>query len=79
MKTKIKELIRLREEKDAAGGLDKLAQRRGRGLMTARDRIEYLFDPNTFVELQGYVAHRSTNFGLEKKKFLGDGVITGFG
>jgi acetyl-CoA carboxylase carboxyltransferase component len=79
MKTKIKELIKLREEKDAAGGLDKLAQRRARGLMTARDRIEYLFDPNTFVELQGYVAHHSANFGLEKKKFLGDGVITGFG
>jgi acetyl-CoA carboxylase carboxyltransferase component len=79
MKTKIKELLKLREEKEAAGGLDKLAQRRARGLMTARDRIEYLFDPNTFVELQGYVVHHSANFGLEKKKFLGDGVITGFG
>jgi len=79
MKSKIKELIKLREERDAAGGLDKLAQRRARGLMTARDRIEYLFDPNTFVELQGYVVHHSGNFGLEKKKFLGDGVITGFG
>ena len=79
MKTKIKDLIKLREEKDAAGGLDKLAQRRARGLMTARDRIEYLFDPDTFVELQGYVSHHSGNFGLDKKKFLGDGVITGFG
>jgi propionyl-CoA carboxylase beta chain len=79
MKAKIKELTKLREEKDAAGGLDKLAQRRARGLMTARDRIEYLFDPNTFVELQGYIVHHSGNFGLDKKKFLGDGVITGFG
>ena len=67
------------KKKTRRGGLDKLAQRRARGLMTARDRIEYLFDPNTFVELQGYVAHHSTNFGLDKKKFLGDGVITGFG
>ena len=47
--------------------------------MTARERIEYFFDPGTFVELQGYIQHRSSNFGLDKKKFLGDGVITGFG
>jgi acetyl-CoA carboxylase carboxyltransferase component len=79
MKTKIKDLMKLREERDFAGGADKLEARRAKGKMTARDRIEYLFDPNTFVELQGYVAHHSTNFGLEKKKFLGDGVITGFG
>jgi len=79
MKTKIKELLKLRDSKDNAGGKDKLEQRRAKGLMTARDRIEYLFDPNTFVELQGYVQHHSLDFGLEKKKFLGDGVITGFG
>ena len=79
MKNKIKELRKLREEKEAAGGLEKLKQRRDKGQMTARDRINYLFDPNTFVELQGYIQHRSTNFGLERKKFLGDGVITGFG
>jgi len=79
MKTKIKELLKLREEKDAAGGLEKQEQRRQKNLLTARDRIEYLFDPGTFVELQGYVVHRSSNFGLDKKKFLGDGVITGYG
>ena len=42
MKTKIKELWKLREEKDAGGGIDKLNQRRDKGLMTARDRIDYL-------------------------------------
>ena len=57
MKTKIKELWKLREEKNAGGGVDKLKQRRDKGLMTARDRIDYLFDPNTFVELQGYIQH----------------------
>lgn len=79
MKNKIKGLKKLREERDAAGGLDKLQKRTSDGLMTARERIEYFFDPGTFVELQGYMLHRSTNFGLEKKKFLGDGVITGYG
>jgi len=79
MKNKIKDLKKLREKKDAAGGVDKLEKRRQQGKMTARDRIEYFFDPGTFVELQGYIQHHSSNFGLEKKKFYGDGVITGFG
>ncbi len=79
MKNKIKNLVALREEKDAAGGQAKLDKRREAGKMTARDRIEYFFDPGTFVELQGYMKHRSTNFGLDKKHFHGDGVITGFG
>ncbi len=79
MKEKIKEVLKLREQKDSGAGLDKQEQRRKKGLMTAKDRINYLFDPGTFVELQGYVQLRSTDFGLDKKKFLGDGVITGFG
>ncbi len=79
MKNKIKELIKLRAEKDAAGGLEKLQKRNDQGKMTARQRLEYFFDPGTFVELQGYINHHSSNFGLEKKKFLGDGVITGYG
>lgn len=79
MKNKIKALNKLRDEKNAAGGEDKLKQRAEEGKMNARERIEYLFDPGTFVELQGYMAHRSTNFGLDKKKFYGDGVITGYG
>ncbi|MGE5341748.1 MAG: acyl-CoA carboxylase subunit beta [Candidatus Omnitrophota bacterium] len=79
MKNLIKGLKKLREEKDAAGGLDKLEARHKEGKMTARERIEYFFDPGTFVELQSFIQHRSTNFGLDKKKFYGDGVITGFG
>ncbi len=79
MKDKIKSLIRLREEKNLGGGADKIKKRHKQGKMSARERIEYLFDPGTFVELQGYVQHRSQHFGLDKKKYLGDGVITGFG
>lgn len=79
MKNKIKGLMKLRDERDAAGGVDKIKKRHDQGKMSARERIEYFFDPGTFVELQGYIKHRSSNFGLEKKKFHGDGVITGFG
>ena len=79
MKNKIKELIKLRDERDKAGGVEKIKKRQSKGKMTARERIEYFFDPGTFVELQGYIQHRSSNFGLDKKKFYGDGVITGFG
>ncbi|MCP4150983.1 MAG: acyl-CoA carboxylase subunit beta [bacterium] len=79
MKNKIKDLKKLREVKNAAGGLDKLEKRAQKGKMNARERIEYFFDPGTFVELQGYMLHRSSNFGLDKKQFYGDGVITGFG
>jgi len=79
MKKKLKELARLRESKILGGGKDKIAKRHQQGKMTARERIEYLFDDGSFVELQGYIRHRSSNFGLDKKKFYGDGVITGFG
>ncbi len=79
MKKKINDLLKLREEKNFAAGKEKIEKRRKSGKMTARERLEYFFDPGTFVELQGYVLHRSSNFGLDKKKFYGDGVITGFG
>ena len=79
MKKKIKGLIKLREEKAQAGGLERIKKRHQQGKMTARERIESFFDPQSFTELQGYVQHRSSNFGLDRKKFLGDGVITGFG
>jgi acetyl-CoA carboxylase carboxyltransferase component len=79
MKNKIKHLAKLRETKNLAGGLEKIEKRHIKGKMTARERIEYFLDEGSFVELQGYIKHRSSNFGLGKKKFYGDGVITGFG
>lgn len=50
-----------------------------RGKKTARERIEALLDPGSFVELDALVRHRSTNFGLDRKRFAGDGVVTGYG
>ncbi|MHB1064708.1 MAG: acyl-CoA carboxylase subunit beta [Georgenia sp.] len=50
-----------------------------RGKKSARERVESLLDPGSFTELDAFVTHRSTNFGLEKKRIPGDGVVTGFG
>ena len=63
----------------AAGGDDKLQARRDKGLMTARERILALFDPNTFMEWGMHADHDCHGFGLDDKTFPGDGVITGIG
>jgi propionyl-CoA carboxylase beta chain len=60
-----------------AGGEAKLAKMREQGKFTARERIEQLVDVGTFQEFDKFVVHRSANFGMEKHKILGDGVITG--
>jgi acetyl-CoA carboxylase carboxyltransferase component len=63
-----------------AGGGDKaVARQKEKGKGTARERIAQLLDPGSFVEIDEFVAHRCTNFGLEKTKPLGDGVVTGWG
>ena len=63
----------------AAGGPDRVKKQHESGKMTARERIEKLLDPNTFVELDRFVQHRCTNFGMEKKELPGEGVTTGYG
>ncbi len=63
----------------AAGGEDKLAERRKKGIMTARDRITALFQENTFMEWGLHAQHDCHNFGMEGKSMPGDGVITGVG
>jgi acetyl-CoA carboxylase carboxyltransferase component len=63
-----------------AGGGDKaVAKQKEKGKGTARERIAQLLDPGSFVEIDEFVTHRCTNFGLEKTKPLGDGVVTGWG
>lgn len=79
MRQKIKKLQQMREEKNSGGGIERIKKRKKSGKLTARERIDYFFDPQSFVELQGYVTHHSDSFGLDKKKFFTDGVITGFG
>jgi acetyl-CoA carboxylase carboxyltransferase component len=76
---KIKELIELREKAKLGGGEKRIESQHQKGKHTARERIDMLLDEGSFEEYDMFVTHRSTNFGLEKKQFLGDGVITGHG
>lgn len=76
---KIKKLIDLRAEAKLGGGQARIDKQHSQGKMTARERIEMLLDDGSFEELDMFVTHRCTNFGMEKKKFTGDGVVTGHG
>jgi len=68
-----------REEALLGGGKEAIDKQHKEGKMTARERIEYLLDPGTFTEIDMFVTHRATGFGMEKRYGLGDGVVTGFG
>ncbi|HAF28444.1 MAG TPA: methylmalonyl-CoA carboxyltransferase [Bacteroidales bacterium] len=76
---KIKQLIDLRVEAKLGGGEKKIEAQHKKGKMTARERIEILLDEGSFEEYDMFVTHRCTNFGMEKTKVLGDGVVTGTG
>jgi len=61
------------------GGQQRIDQQHSRGKLTPRERMDLLMDEGTFQELDAFVTHRSTDFGLEDRKFLGDAVVTGYG
>ncbi len=71
---------RLKEKRDLAklgGGPEKIEAQHSRGKMTARERIDALVDPGSFVEIDRFVVHQTVDFGMAEKKILGDGVVTG--
>ncbi|MDP2115466.1 MAG: acyl-CoA carboxylase subunit beta [Bacteroidota bacterium] len=76
---KIKKLIDLRIEAKLGGGEKRIEAQHEKGKLTARERIELLLDEGSFEEYDMFVTHRCDNFGMEKTKFLGDGVVTGQG
>lgn len=76
---KINELHSRKEKLELGGGADKVAKQHESGKMTARERLEKLFDPNTFVEIDAFVETRAIDFDMQKKKVPGDGVVTGYG
>lgn len=76
---KIKKLIDLRAEAKLGGGEKRIESQHKKGKFTARERIDMLLDEGSFEEFDMFVTHRCTNFGMEKTKFLGDGVVTGQG
>ena len=71
------------EERDRiaslGGGVDKIEKQHESGKMTARERIEMLLDKGTFVELDKLMVHRCTNYGMDKNKIPGDGIVSGYG
>ncbi|MGE5589921.1 MAG: acyl-CoA carboxylase subunit beta [Bacillota bacterium] len=79
MRERVERLEEERQRIALGGGQEKLEKRRASGRLTARERLELLFDPGSFTELDAFVRHRSTSFGLDKVDAPADGVITGFG
>ncbi|MCB0324274.1 MAG: methylmalonyl-CoA carboxyltransferase, partial [Bdellovibrionales bacterium] len=73
----IAELRNKHREAELGGGEERLKNQQEKGKLTARQRIAALVDPGTFVELDKFVTHQSTNFGLAEQKYLGDGVVCG--
>jgi propionyl-CoA carboxylase beta chain len=79
MREKLELLQQKRAESEQGGGADRIATQHQKGKMTARERLDVLLDPGSFVELDRFVTHRATDFGLADQKVLGDGVVTGWG
>ncbi|MEK3797680.1 acyl-CoA carboxylase subunit beta [Peribacillus sp. FSL H8-0477] len=75
----INDLYDRRREVENGGGDERIAKQHEKGKLTARERIELLVDPGTFVELNPFIEHRSVDFGLDQVKGPGDGVVTGYG
>jgi acetyl-CoA carboxylase carboxyltransferase component len=77
--SKIEKLSEMRQQAQMGGGQARIDKQHAKGKMTARERLEKLLDPGTFREIDAFVTHRATTFGLEEKTFLGDSVVTGWG
>lgn len=79
MNSKIKTLHEKRDEAQLGGGAKRIESQHKKGKLTARERIHFLLDEGSFEEIGMFVTHRSTDFGMENEKYLGDGVVTGYG
>ena len=76
---KLRELAELREQARHAGSERAVARQREQGKLLARERVERLLDPGSFFELDRYVRHRESNFGMLERRPYGDAVVTGYG
>jgi propionyl-CoA carboxylase beta chain len=79
LKENIERMQELSRQAESAGGEDRLTRQRQAGRMTARERVEFLLDRGSFVELDKFKTHRTTDFGMGDRKIPGDGVVTGYG
>src|SRR5207245_7076917 len=76
---KLELLQQKRAEAELGGGAERIQAQHDKGKMTARERLEVLLDPGSFVELARFVTHRATDFWLSDERYLGDGVVPGDG
>lgn len=76
---RILELRAMREKTRQGGGADRIQKQHDKGKLTARERLDILLDPGTFNELEPYITHQGDELGLASEKYLGDGVVTGYG
>ncbi len=79
LEEKRERLVALRAQSELGGGAERIEKQHAAGKYTARERVEKLVDPGSFIEFDRFVTHNCHDFGLNKQKFLGDGVITGIG
>ncbi|HLX13156.1 MAG TPA: acyl-CoA carboxylase subunit beta [Bacteroidota bacterium] len=77
--TKLEYLHRLRDQSKLGGGAQRIEDQHRKGKLTARERLAILLDRDSFEEIDAFVEHRSTDFGLDKQRIPGDGVVTGTG
>jgi propionyl-CoA carboxylase beta chain len=79
MRDRLKQLESLRRAAQLGGGQDRLEAQHKRGKLSARERLDLLLDPGSFVELDRFVASRTSGFGGDDQRYPGDGVVTGYG
>ena len=76
---KIDELKKNKQSARLGGGNDRIKKQHEKGKMTARERIDMLLDSGSFVEMDMFAKHQCTDFGMDKNRIPGDGVVTGYG
>jgi propionyl-CoA carboxylase beta chain len=76
---RLAELRRRRAESVAGGGAERVAKQHAKGCLTARERLDLLLDPGSFVEMGAFVTHRARDFGMDQRRITGDGVVAGWG
>lgn len=79
LEQKLSDLKKRREAVEQGGGTQRTERQHKAGKMTARERVAAFFDPGTFVEIDAFVTHRATEFGMDKLQAPGEGVVTGYG
>src|SRR5271156_3562328 len=79
LKENIERIQELTRQAEAAGGEDRLKRQRASGRMTARERVDFLLDRGSFIELDKFKTHRCDDFGMDERRIPGDGVVTGYG